>query len=125
MSGCELYPVKDIIKQMCSNRSLNTLEDVWTGLESTIFPYSTTNERDFYNLMSIYLESIFNPLNKKVDFLIEGIRKEFDEGKLQLKGNGFEEIKYNMQKHDEIFLENIQTNIYKGSYFSHTSKDIY
>ena len=55
---------------MCSNRSLNTLEEIWTGFESTIFPYSTTNERDFYNLMSIYLESIFNPLNKKVDFLM-------------------------------------------------------
>lgn len=69
MCGSESYPVKEVLGHMAGKRSMNNFSEPWTGPEFTVFPYSTTNEKDFYNLLGLYIESVFNPLNRRLDFL--------------------------------------------------------
>lgn len=55
MSGSEMYPVKEVLNHMAEKRSMNTFSEPWTGPEFTVFPFSTTNEKDFYNLLGVYI----------------------------------------------------------------------
>ncbi len=43
--------------------------NAFTTPDMTCYPFSTQNEKDFYNLMDIYLDATFNPLIKKNDFM--------------------------------------------------------
>lgn len=47
-----------------------------TAPDCTFYPFSTQNEKDFYNLMSVYLDAVFRPNLKELDFLQEGWRLE-------------------------------------------------
>ena len=50
-------------------RSLNTYMNAWTGNDFTMYPFSTCNEKDFKNLLRVYLDATFNPLITYEDFL--------------------------------------------------------
>jgi hypothetical protein len=45
-----------------------------TGADFTSYPFSTQNEQDFANLLSVYLDAVFNPLLNPLDFMQEGHR---------------------------------------------------
>ena len=77
------------------NRSLSTFMNAMTGPDYTLYPFSTCNRsgttcsldhsfhvpcrQDYYNLMSVYLDSVFHPLLREQDFLQEGWRLENEE----------------------------------------------
>ena len=72
--------------------------NAWTGPDFTSYPFSTQNEKDFYNLLSVYSESTFAPKLDKYDFLQEGWRYDFEEtgnpaSKLKYKGVVYNEMK--------------------------------
>lgn len=49
-----------------------------TFADKTIFPFTTVNKTDFYNVLDVYLDGIFNPLfvdNKEI-IAKEGIHFE-------------------------------------------------
>ncbi len=39
-----------------------------TGPDYTLYPFATPNQADFYNLLAVYLDSVFKPLLKEQDF---------------------------------------------------------
>lgn len=49
-------------------RSLNTFMNAMTGADFTCYPFSTTNSKDFYNLMNIYTDIAYRPLLRLNDF---------------------------------------------------------
>ncbi len=75
LCGSEKYPVRDPFFKML-DRSLSTFMNAMTGSDYTLYPFSTTNEKDFYNLMSVYLDAVFRPNLKLQDFRQEGWRLE-------------------------------------------------
>ncbi|KPK33558.1 MAG: hypothetical protein AMS24_00770 [Chlamydiae bacterium SM23_39] len=76
LSGSEKFPIKDPFFSM-SRRSLNTFMNALTGNDFTCFPASSEIEKDFYNLLEVYLDAIFHPQLKKESFFREGYRLEF------------------------------------------------
>ena len=63
-----------------------------TGPDYTLYPFSTQNRQDFYNLMSVYLDAVFKPSLNEQDFRQEGWRLEHEDtnnpdSKLQIKGS--------------------------------------
>jgi len=42
-----------------------------------MYPFTTRNERDFMNLLSVYVDAAFFPLLRRLDFMQEGHRLEF------------------------------------------------
>ena len=53
-------------------RSLSTFMNAMTGGDFTVYPFSTTNPKDYSNLLSVYLDAVFFPRLKHLDFLQEG-----------------------------------------------------
>lgn len=97
LCGSEKYPVKDPFFAM-SRRSLNTFMNALTGADFTCYPASSQVEKDFYNLLEVYLDAVFHPKLNHFSFLQEGHRIEFTEpdnpkSPLQFKGIVYNEMK--------------------------------
>ncbi len=97
LCGSRLFPVKDPFFAM-NRRSLNTFMNALTGSDFTCYPAATQVEKDFYNLLEVYLDAVFHPLLKEESFLQEGHRFEFavkDDPKspLEVKGIVYNEMK--------------------------------
>lgn len=58
--GSEKFPVRDPFMAMVK-RSLNTYMNAWTGSDFIAFPFSSQNQKDFMNLLSVYLNLVYKP----------------------------------------------------------------
>lgn len=97
LCGSERYPVRDPFFMMI-RRSLNTFMNAFTSSDWTAYPFSSQNEKDFYNLMDVYLDAAFFARLDELDFAQEGHRLEFRDpadpsGPLVYKGVVFNEMK--------------------------------
>ena len=61
LCGSRKYPVKDPFNQL-EKGSLNTYLNAMTFHDKTMYPVASTNEKDFINLMNVYMDSVFFPL---------------------------------------------------------------
>src|SRR5581483_5089586 len=78
LCGSRKFPVKDPFFAM-SRRSLNTFMNALTGSDFTCYPAASQVEKDFYNLLDVYLDAVFHPQLRELSFLQEGHRLEFTE----------------------------------------------
>ena len=97
LCGSQRYPIRDPFMKM-TNRSLATFMNAFTSSDHTFYPFSTQNNKDFYNLLNIYLDAVFFPQLKPIDFSQEGWRLEhqtIDDPKSDIvfKGIVFNEMK--------------------------------
>ncbi len=94
--GSKNYPVKNPIVYMLK-QSLKTYINATTYQEFTAYPIASKNEKDFENLMRVYLDSVFFPKVIQNDniFKQEGIRYEIDPktGEITVNGTVFSEMK--------------------------------
>lgn len=61
LNGSKNFPVKspfDVLMQ----GSLNTFLNAMTGSDITTYPVASMNNKDYLNLMHVYLDAVFNPL---------------------------------------------------------------
>ncbi|HEY8365212.1 MAG TPA: insulinase family protein [Haloplasmataceae bacterium] len=107
MSGSKNYPLKTPMIYMMKN-SLQTYLNASTYPDKTIYQVSSCNEKDFENLMDVYLDGVFHPLLSKETFLREGWHYELLDENSQITYNG---VVYNEMKGSE-------TSIYKRIYMS-------
>lgn len=91
LCGSKKFPVKDPFFSM-ARRSLNTFMNAMTGADFTCYPAASQVEKDFYNLLEVYLDAVFHPELKELSFLQEGHRLEFDPD-LMFKGVVYNEMK--------------------------------
>ncbi|WP_194847101.1 insulinase family protein [Candidatus Neptunochlamydia vexilliferae] len=91
LCGSKKFPVKDPFFAM-TRRSLNTFMNAMTGADFTCYPAASQVEKDFYNLLEVYLDAVFAPELKEMSFLQEGHRFEFDPD-LIFKGVVYNEMK--------------------------------
>ena len=104
LCGSEKYPVKEPFVELMKS-SLNTFLNAMTFPDMTMYPVSSRNEKDFFNLMDVYLDSVLHPniLRNRNIFLQEGWHVEKDEsGELTYKGVVFNEMKGEMDGTDRI-----------------------
>jgi Zn-dependent M16 (insulinase) family peptidase len=116
LCGSYKYPVRDPFFKML-NRSLANFMNAMTGHDYTFFPFSTTNARDYENLRSVYLDSVFSPILKEEDFYQEGWRLEntLTEDKnspLIFKGVVYNEMKGQLSNSSYLFWIKFQESIY-------------
>ncbi|CAL1536313.1 unnamed protein product [Lymnaea stagnalis] len=76
LCGSQKFPIRDPFFKMLS-RSMATFMNALTAYDWTMYPFSSQNEQDFKNLMSVYLDAVFNPLIRELDFCQEGWRLEY------------------------------------------------
>ncbi|PTA67477.1 insulinase family protein [Deinococcus arcticus] len=97
LMGSQRYPVPDPFFAMLP-RSLNTFMNAMTASDWTTYPFSTRNEKDFFNLLSVYLDAAFFPLMRYESFRQDGHRLEFEtpddpSTPLKLQGVVYNEMK--------------------------------
>ena len=96
LSGSKKYKTMDAFVDSYK-ASLATFMNAMTGQDITVYPFSTRNERDFFNLMDLYLDSVFFPImHENPDiFYREGHHYELYSKDEQLQNNG---VVYNEMK---------------------------
>ena len=67
LCGSKKYPVRDPFFMMI-RRSLNTFMNAFTSSDWTAYPFATLNDKDFNNLLGVYLDSSFFPNLDNLDF---------------------------------------------------------
>ena len=97
LCGSEKYPVRDPFFMMI-RRSLNTFMNAFTSSDWTAYPFASQNRKDFDNLLSVYLDSVFFSRLDPLDFAQEGHRLEFTDPEdpqapLEYKGVVYNEMK--------------------------------
>ena len=61
LNGSKKFPVKSPF-DVLSKGSLKTFLNAMTGKDITFYPVASMNEKDYFNLMNVYLDAVFNPL---------------------------------------------------------------
>jgi len=61
LNGSDAYPVKEPFVDLLKG-SLNTFLNAMTFPDKTVYPISSRNDKDFINLMRVYLDAVFHPL---------------------------------------------------------------
>lgn len=97
LCGSQKYPVRDPFFMM-TRRSLNTFMNAMTSSDWTAYPFASQNDKDFNNLLDVYLDAVFFARLDELDFAQEGHRIEFSEpgnraSALAYKGVVFNEMK--------------------------------
>jgi presequence protease len=59
-AGSKNFPVKSSLSEIMKG-SLKTFANALTGKDMTRYPIASMNEKDYFNLMHIYLDNVFNP----------------------------------------------------------------
>lgn len=92
LCGSEKFPVRDPFFLMI-RRSLNTFMNAFTAADWTAYPFATQNDKDFQNLLEVYMDAAFAANLNPLDFAQEGIRIELENGEPVYKGVVFNEMK--------------------------------
>lgn len=121
LCGSKKYPVKDPFFSM-TRRSLHTFMNAMTGSDFTCYPASSTIKTDFYNLLSVYIDAVFNPLLLETSFKQEGHRYELDEnGTLSHGGIVFNEMKGALSSIDSIAWHTLQRHLFQDTSYKYNS----
>ena len=105
LCGSDKYPVKEPFVELMKN-SMNTFLNAITFPDKTMYPISSRNDKDYLNLMRVYLDAVFCPAiyHKPEIFRQEGWHYEFDEnGESSYKGVVFNEMKGAFADADELY----------------------
>ena len=93
LCGSEKFPVKDPFFKML-RRSLATFMNAMTYPDRTVYPFSTVSDKDYFNLLGVYLDAVFFPKLERLDFEQEGWRLEIGEdGNPRIQGVVYNEMK--------------------------------
>jgi hypothetical protein len=105
LSGSERFPVKDPFIELIKG-SMKTFLNAMTYPDKTIYPASSINEKDLFNLMLVDGDAVFFPLLRKEIFLQEGYRLELGESTNPfITGVVYNEMQGNYSSHESIVGE--------------------
>lgn len=89
LCGSEKFPVKDPFTEM-DKGSLRTFINAFTSSAWTCYPCASCNDKDFKNLVNVYMDAVLHPLiyRRKEIFLQEGWHYELESPDAELGING-------------------------------------
>ncbi len=110
LCGSEHFPVKDPFIELAKG-SLNTFLNAMTYPDKTVYPVASCNDKDFQNLMHVYLDAVFYPNIYKEEkiFRQEGWHYEMEsvEDELTLNGVVYNEMKGAFSSPDDVLEREI------------------
>ncbi|MCI8285335.1 MAG: hypothetical protein HFE90_08760 [Firmicutes bacterium] len=94
LCGSEKYPVNNIISYISKSAYVELVNGFTEG-DMTYYSIKSANQTEYYNLVDVYLNGIFHPLllNDRNIFYQQGVRLEYDNGKVKYNG-----VVYNEQR---------------------------
>ncbi len=115
LCGSDKYPVKEPFVELAKG-SLNTFLNAMTYPDKTVYPVASCNDKDFKNIMDVYLDAVFNPkiYDRKEIFLQEGWHYELEspEGELTYNGVVYNEMKGAFSSPDDVISRYCLNSLY-------------
>lgn len=94
LCGSEKFPLKEPFVDLLKS-SMQTFLNAMTFLDKTMYPVSSRNDKDFLNLIDVYMDAVLHPLiykNKEI-FMQEGWHIEQSGSDLSYNGVVYNEMK--------------------------------
>ena len=67
LQGSDKYPIRDVFNELYK-RSFATYMNAGTSQDYTEYPFATTNEKDFFSSLDVYLDATFHPRLSEIEF---------------------------------------------------------
>lgn len=124
LCGSEKYPLKDPFAELLKG-SLNTFLNAVTYEDRTVYPVSSRCEKDFLNLVDVYMDAVFAPnlIKNPSIFKQEGWHYEYDEDTNSLSINGvvYNEMKGAYSSADELGMVALNRLLYSDCHYCRDS----
>lgn len=115
LCGSKNFPVKDPFIELAKG-SLNTFLNAMTYPDKTVYPVASCNDKDFKNLVHVYLDAVFYPniYNEEKIFRQEGWHYEMEsmEDDLSINGVVYNEMKGAFSSPDDVVEREIMNSLY-------------
>ncbi|MBQ6590497.1 MAG: insulinase family protein [Lachnospiraceae bacterium] len=124
LCGSREFPIKDPFIELAKG-SLNTFLNAMTYPDKTVYPVASCNDRDFKNLMHVYLDAVFYPniYREQNIFRQEGWHYEADsaDGDITVNGVVYNEMKGALSNPEDILGREINSALYPHTPYFHES----
>ena len=124
LCGSRKYPVKDPFVELCKG-SLNTFLNAMTYPDKTVYPVASCNDKDFQNLMHVYMDAVFYPnIYEHTEIMRqEGWHYELDNADDDIKYNGvvFNEMKGVYSSADDVLSRYTFVSLFPDSEYKNES----
>lgn len=115
LCGSRKFPVKDPFMELVKG-SLNTFLNAMTYPDKTVYPVASTNDKDFKNLVDVYMDAVFHPniYTRPEIFYQEGVTQSLTSFEDELKYNGvvYNEMKGAFSSPDDVLDRVITESLY-------------
>lgn len=115
LCGSKNFPAKDPFVELVKG-SLNTFLNAMTYPDKTVYPVASCNDKDFQNLMHVYLDAVFYPniYQEKKIFMQEGWHYELEdaEDELHLNGVVYNEMKGAFSAPDDVLDREVFNSLF-------------
>ncbi len=125
LCGSRNFNVRDPFFSMIK-RSLSTFMNAFTSSDWTMYPFSTQNKKDYFNLMNVYLDAAFFPKMDVLSFKQEGHRLDIVETgdnkiELEYKGVVYNEMKGAMSSPSQVLGRSLLSALYPDTTYRNNS----
>eukprot|EP00172_Hildenbrandia_rubra_P000272 Plantae.Rhodophyta-Hildenbrandia_rubra.ctg1121.p1 GENE.Plantae.Rhodophyta-Hildenbrandia_rubra.ctg1121~~Plantae.Rhodophyta-Hildenbrandia_rubra.ctg1121.p1 ORF type:complete len:1138 (-),score=234.26 Plantae.Rhodophyta-Hildenbrandia_rubra.ctg1121:257-3262(-) len=106
LCGSRRYPVKEPFVELMKS-SLQTFLNAFTYPDKTCYPVASCNQKDFYNLVDVYMDAVFHPRLTRDTLAQEGHHLELENvgGEASIKGVVYNEMKGAYSNPDRVMGE--------------------
>ncbi len=115
LCGSRKFPCKEPFVELVKG-SLNTFLNAMTFSDKTMYPIGSKNDKDFYNLMDVYMDAVFYPniYKYKEIFMQEGWHYELEnkEDEIIYKGVVYNEMKGAFSSPESILSRRVQSTLF-------------
>ena len=115
LCGSKKFPVKDPFVELLKS-SLNTFLNAMTYPDKTVYPFASCNEKDFSNLMEVYMDAVFYPnvYTHEEIFKQEGWHYELEAKDKDLIYNGvvYNEMKGAYSSPEQVVMRECQHSLF-------------
>ena len=122
LMGSKKYPVNDVFGEIHKG-GLMTFLNAMTGSDITYYPFATRNLKEYFNIMDVYCDVVFNPLLSRATFEQEGwhYHQEEENGELEFQGVVYNEMKGAFSDPIRLLFHHIFGGLMPGSTYAHES----
>ncbi|PTQ57443.1 MAG: Protein hypA [Candidatus Carbobacillus altaicus] len=125
LNGSRKYPTKEPFVELAKG-SLNTFLNAMTYPDKTVYPVASRNQKDFMNLMDVYLDAVFFPRLYEDPLILmqEGWHYELpsaDADTLGLRGVVYNEMKGAYSSPEAVLFQRIQTTLFPDTPYRYDS----
>ena len=122
LCGSRRYPLKDPFVALIKG-SLNTFLNAFTFPDKTCYPVASQNLQDFYNLVDVYLDTVFYPLLDRYTFQQQAWHYDVDapDAPLVYRGVVFNEMKGARSSPEGLLYDVAKRSLFPDTTYGHDS----